>query len=351
MKRLLPVLLTLILAGTATAQPDVIVHLRNGMEVEGQLGGLVNDSVRVVEHRQVYFPEKELISTTYPVAVSAIDCVELDRATVGSAMLTGLQIGAGAGVAGALIVPGGAGMLAGIGAVIVLAGGAITGTVIGLLAGLFSSEDEVVYHPEQPHDAAALAALGAGTRDRGVVDTAHTGASGGASLTQYLREYAPPFMLTTTGGEIIDLRFIAVDQRGAHFLPEYPIRWLPTRHDGSIILPLSDIAEVESGDRPNLVTSLMVGAAIGALLTPSEEEKFDKQQMLGMGVGALCGLGVHSLRMKNQAPPLRWKRGDDPAILQRQSLHHLRPDVRWEGLEATAPRRFDAARGAVRIME
>ncbi|HOJ04969.1 MAG TPA: hypothetical protein PK916_13300 [Bacteroidota bacterium] len=337
MKRLLPVLLTLILAGTATAQPEVIVHLRNGMEVEGQLGRMADDTIQLIENRRVYYPEKKYIASTHSIAVSSIDRVEFDRVTVGSATLTGFGIGAGAGVLGALIVPTGDGMFAGLAKAFVLVSGVVTGTVIGFLAGLFSAEDEVVYHPEQPHDAAALAVLGAGIRDRGVVDTAHTGASGGASLTQYLREYAPPFMLTTTGGEIIDLRFIAVDQRGAHFLPEYPIRWLPTRHDGSIILPLSDIAEVESGDRPNLVTSLMVGAAIGALLTPSAEEKFDKQQMLGMGVGALCGLGVHSMRKKNQAPPLRWKRGDDPAILQRQSLHHLRPDIRWEGLEAAAP--------------
>lgn len=337
MKRLLPFLLTMFLTGTVTAQPDVIVHLRNGMEIEGQLGAVVNDSVRVVQKKTVYHPREKVISSTQAFAVSAIDRVEFDRVSVGSATLTGFGVGAGAGLLGALLVPAGDGMFSGLAKAFVLVSGVVTGTVIGLLAGIFAAEDEVVYHLEQPHDAAALAALGAGTRDRGVVDTAHTGASGGASLTQYLREYAPPFMLTTTGGEIIDLRFIAVDQRGAHFLPEYPIRWLPTRHDGSIILPLSDIAEVESGDRPNLVTSLMVGAAIGALLTPSEEEKFDKQQMLGMGVGALCGLGVHSLRMKNQAPPLRWKRGDDPAILQRQSLHHLRPDIRWEGLEAAAP--------------
>lgn len=337
MKRLLPVLLTLILAGTATAQPDVIVHLRNGMEVEGQLGRMADDTIQLIENRRVYYPEKKYIASTHSIAVSSIDRVEFDRVTVGSATLTGFGIGAGAGVLGALIVPTGDGMFAGLAKAFVLVSGVVTGTVIGFLAGLFSAEDEVVYHPEQPHDAAALAAVANGTWRAAAADASERDAARGASLTQHLRDCAPLFTLTTTGGEIIDLRFIAVDQRGAHFLPEYPIRWLPTRHDGTIILPLSDIAEVESGDRPNLVTSLMVGAAIGALLTPSEEEKFDKQQMLGMGVGALCGLGVHSLRMKNQAPPLRWKRGDDPAILQRQSLHHLRPDIRWEGLEATAP--------------
>ena len=154
---------------------------------------------------------------------------------------------------------------------------------------------------------------------------------------QYLRECAPLFTLTARGGEIIDVRFIAVDQRAAHFLPEYPVRWLPSRRDGSVILSLHDIAEVESGDRPSLLLSMLVGVTLGAVLTPSADSKLDQQQMLGMGAGALCGFGVHSLRMKGKPAPIHWKSGDDPAILRQQSLRHLRPDIRWEGLEATAP--------------
>ena len=319
MKHLFAMVLTILFSGIATAQPDVIVHLRNGMEVEGQLGAVSDDSVRVTLSTTVYSPKEKVVRNSQAFAVSAIDRVELDRVSVGSAMLTGLGIGAGAGLATSFFLTSGKGGYSGLG------------------AGLFSSEAEVVYHPEQPHDAAALATLGAGTRERGVVDSAGTAGTGGASLMQYLRECAPLLTLTATGGEICDVRFIAVDEHAAHFLPEYAVRWLPSRRDGSVILSMRDIAEVESGDRPSLLLSMLVGVTLGAVLTPSADSKLDQQQMLGMGAGALCGFGVHSLRMTGKPAPIHWKSGDDPAILRQQSLRHLRPDIRWDGLEATAP--------------
>ncbi len=351
------IILTLLLGGVAFAQPDVVLHLNNGLEIEGQFEGIANDSIRVIESRSVYYPANQTITTTHVYHVDSVEFVELDGAP-GSVIVTGFAIGGGVGVLPALAaekedVP--------LVLVITVSVGAMIGTLIGVVAELSGATEDVLYYPTQSHDARALAALHAQHSPTSAHDDAlahdttlaHDGTPAhvatpvrdgtprryvpaNASLTEALDKTVPLLTFTLANGEMVDGRLIAVGRDSIQFLPEESMNTLPLRRDGSAILPLDDIAQLESGDRPSAILSMLIGAVITAWLLPLDDGWEVRQQLRRAGIGASFGLIWYAIRYWRLPDYIAWKRGDDPALLRPYSFRALRPDLHWDGLHDAA---------------
>jgi hypothetical protein len=305
----------------ALSQEEITLILRSGEELEGEIVGIIDDSITFTHSYKTAYPNDAVHTQTLRVPRTDIQRIEIGKGgSFGGDVLTGLGIGAGIGViTGVLVASGEDGPLAGLAGMAAFGVSSSTGLLIGIIAGAATDHSTQTFHPAMERDYKILAAHfedGASSRDT---------SSSIQSTYSFAQDSLPQVLISMKDGSSFICYLLDVRNDGVVVLTDDWSMRMKNGNATEIFVPFEQSTNIRSDNGGGWE----IGTILGGLVAPIIFRGPNPSQVLGeVAGGALLGGMISYLMTLNSRSKWEWNpNAGDPNFLRRYALCGRVPDV------------------------